>query len=171
MMRNFHPQDGSMDNARKKGITFTPPKELPDTVAACHDLIHYLFQVIQQLQAQQEEQALAVQKQALEIQTLRTQLSLNSRNSSKPPSSDGHKKRKPKKTRASSGKSSGGQPGHAGHHRALLPVSEVDDVMFCDVASPCERCGGKVRTTRGLSTSSSSRTATDSQGRYYAHNS
>ena len=46
------------------------------------------------------------------IQELKEQLNKNSKNSSKPPSSDGFKKPAPKSLRKSSGKKVGGQNGH-----------------------------------------------------------
>lgn len=58
------------------------------------------------------------------VQELENQLGQNSRNSSKPPSSDPPSvKRPPGKP---SGRKRGGQPGHKGHSRPLLPVEEVD---------------------------------------------
>src|SRR5712671_2646166 len=52
----------------------------------------------------------------------------NSQNSSKPPSSDGpHVKRKP--PRPASGRKPGGQSDHPPHQRALVPTTEVDEVI------------------------------------------
>jgi len=73
------------------------------------------------------------------IEHLEGQISKNSHNSSKPPSSDGPKApvRTPKSLRGKSGKQSGGQPGHPGH--TLLMVAEPDTIIAL-VPSVCERC-------------------------------
>ena len=55
-----------------------------------------------------------IEKLKNQINSLREQLNKNSHNSSKPPSTDGFKK-KTKSLRKPSGKKPGGQPGHAGH--------------------------------------------------------
>ena len=69
------------------------------------------------------------------IKELREQLGLNSRNSSKPPSSDGLKKLAPKSLRTPSGKKAGGQVGHRGSH--LIISSEPDEVVPPAPAACC----------------------------------
>src|SRR6478735_3340508 len=65
-----------------------------------------------------------------EVGELKARLNQSSQNSSKPPSSDGpHVKRKP--PRPPSGRNRGGQPGHRGHHRTLVPADQVDEVVVC----------------------------------------
>lgn len=72
------------------------------------------------------------------IKELESQRSKNSRNSSKPPSSDGYGTPKPKNNRGKSGKPTGGQPGHKGH--TLEQVDEPDQIIEHTV-SQCDQCG------------------------------
>lgn len=72
------------------------------------------------------------------IDELEARLKQDSGNSSKPPSSDQGRKRKPPVE--PSGRRRGGQPGHGGKTRDLVPESEVDAVVDQD-PEQCERCG------------------------------
>jgi transposase len=71
------------------------------------------------------------------VEVLREQVKRNSQNSSQPPSQD-RPDQKPVAEPAPSPRKRGGQPGHGGHHRAL--VEEVDEVV---VHKPvrCAGCG------------------------------
>src|SRR4029077_12132274 len=80
-----------------------------------------------------------IAKLEAEVQELTARLNQNSQNSSKPPSSDGpHVKRKP--PRPASGRKPGGQPGHRAHHRTLVPVEKVGEVIV-GPPTPSRRCG------------------------------
>ena len=72
------------------------------------------------------------------IAELEGQTKQNSGNSSKPPSSDLGRKRKPPVP--PSGRKPGGQPGHDGQTRAQVPAEEVDATEDRDPAT-CENCG------------------------------
>ena len=74
------------------------------------------------------------------VEYLESQLKQNSSNSSKPPSSDGLKKPKPKNLRTSTGRKSGGQPGHSG--QTLKRVDHPDKIVPLEVTS-CT-CGAHV---------------------------
>ena len=94
-------------------------------------LLEPLFELI-------EEQARRIQELEAEVATLRAQLEQNSRNSHKPPASDGYRKTPaiPKKA----GKK-GGQPGHRGH---TLRMVEVPDVIDEQAPETCTHCGSSL---------------------------
>lgn len=75
-----------------------------------------------------------------EMELLREKLNNNSNNSSLPPSQDRKKK---KKSKAKSGRSRGGQPGHPAWQRKIVPPEEVDAIVDCKPLETCD-CGGAV---------------------------
>jgi transposase len=90
--------------------------------APCHDLIEQLLQ---------------------RLNVLEERVNLNSRNSSKPPSSDGPGT-PPRTPKAQSGKRLGGQPGHQGSFRAPLPEDKLTSKVLCPPPPQCTACGGAV---------------------------
>ena len=84
-------------------------------------------------------------EQAKRISDLERQLALRQQNStttSKPPSSDGLAGRqRVRGRRLKSRRKPGGQPGHPGHHRALVPAERVDAIvdLVPDACRHCER--------------------------------
>ena len=97
----------------------------------------------------QQEQIEMLMKQAArvtvleaQVEELKRRLNVNSHNSSKPPSSDGPDT-KISNRKGGGKRKPGGQPGHEGHHRALLPVEQVDKVTGVKPCA-CEHCGRKI---------------------------
>src|SRR5207253_1158809 len=92
-----------------------------------------LIEHLQSAVAAQQEQIAAL---SARVKELDDQRQTNSRNSSKPPSSDGYS-RPPRSLRQHSGKKPGGQPGHTG--RTLQMADQPDEVI---VHSPavCAHC-------------------------------
>ncbi len=97
-------------------------------------LITLILSMQEQMLSMREQMA----KMAAEIQSLRDQLSKNSRNSGKPPSSDGYAKPQPKSLRPKGERKSGGQPGHPG--RTLEKVTDPDHIVLHPAAA-CAECG------------------------------
>jgi transposase len=81
------------------------------------------------------------------LQQVEDQLSKNSSNSGKPPSTDGYEKPAPKSRRKRSGKKSGGQPGHVGH--TLKMVEKPDETVVHSVES-CAHCQKSLRAVKAM---------------------
>jgi len=96
-----------------------------------------LLAIIQALQ----QQVRALEKQGVEqvamIQALQDQLAKNSRNSGKPPSSDGLQKPRSRSLRQKTGRRSGGQQGHQG--QTLQQVEQAEHAQVHQV-STCPHC-------------------------------
>ncbi len=93
---------------------------------------------------------LSVEAQAERLRTLEARLAAleervtqTSRTSSRPPSSDPPSV-PPRRRRTPSGRPAGGQVGHAGHGRPLLPVEQVDHVVESKPEA-CGQCGAPLR--------------------------
>lgn len=107
----------------------------PGTLEQCHQMIEALSAHNEQLR-----QRLAGQEEQMAV--LQEQLKLNSRNSSKPPSSDGPGRPNRAQRRASTRKR-GAQKGHPGAYRELLPEAAVDAIHECSPPPQCD-CGAPV---------------------------
>src|SRR5215831_14639795 len=71
------------------------------------------------------------------VHTFQEQLNQTSRNSSRPPSSDPPAHARPPRPRSK--RRRGGQPGHPGQTRTLVPVEEVDEVVVLK-PTQCRSC-------------------------------
>ena len=81
----------------------------------------------------------AVQRLEATVQHLTERLQHDSRTSSRPPSSDPPQATTKRPRRDLSGRRAGGQPGHEGQARALVPVEEVE-VVISVKPERCRRC-------------------------------
>src|SRR5437667_414317 len=95
--------------------------------------LNFLRRELERLQEKEKELADAQKKiaeQEKQITDLERQVALrkrNSTNSSEPPSSDGLAgEQRPRGRKHKSQRKPGGQPGHPGHHRPLIPTAEVN---------------------------------------------
>lgn len=87
-----------------------------------------------------------IEQLTIDVAELKAQLNQNSKNSSKPPSSDGFKKPKPKSLRKPSNKSVGGQTGHEGSGLKIQSepnetvVHEPNECAKCPNNKACNAC-------------------------------
>lgn len=108
-------------------------EQLPNTIEECHELIRFLLKKF-------DEFSHRIAALEAENRDLKERLNNNSSNSSIPPSKSLKKK---KTTRKPSSKKAGGQLGHKGHYRTLLPITQVDNLQNCALPEHCA-CGGKI---------------------------
>ena len=92
---------------------------------------------IRALEARVETLTSIVRALQEQVGTLQEQLPQTSRNSSRPPSSDPPQLPHPRRPRGK--RRRGGQPGHPGHTRTLLPVEAVDEVVVLKPEA-CSQC-------------------------------
>jgi transposase len=120
-------------------LDFSKPAPKPPSIEECHLLIDAIWAFCGTVQKEVEilkQEVLALKKQNAE---LKERLNTNSNNSSKPPSTD-IKKKKNKNHHKGSGRKPGGQPGHKGTFRKLVPVEQVDTVITCPPPGKCHDC-------------------------------
>ena len=99
--------------------------------------VNSLTMALNSLQQSFDAQTALIAQLNQTIQELKERLNKNSKNSSKPPSSDGFKKPAPKSLRKPSGKKVGGQNGHQGTHLAVITAP---DKIVKHMPSACEGC-------------------------------
>lgn len=107
-----------------------PKAEDVTSLAEAREVIRLQADIIEQLLRHTNKLGRRVEK-------LESQLATNSRNSHKPPSTDGYNKPEPKSRRKKSNRSSGGQRGHKGH--TLEQVDQPDDIkrQTLDICPEC----------------------------------
>jgi transposase len=108
------------------------PELWDQTPAAVQDYIHALEARVTALEA-------IVQRLEATLQHVTERLQQDSRTSSRPPSSDPPQAIAKRPRQVPSGRRPGGQPGHEGHTRALVPVEAVDMVRPVQ-PERCRRC-------------------------------
>lgn len=109
------------------------------TQASLNQLSHaQKDELILLLQAQVATLQAAMREMQAVVQELQSRLNKNSRNSSKPPSSDGLNKPAPKSLRVAGQNPSGGQKGHPGS--TLCQAKQADKVVIHDVPGQCQAC-------------------------------
>jgi transposase/regulator of replication initiation timing len=125
-------------------------KQLEEQITKLLNRIDQLESRVSELEA--ENAALKIENAALKAENkllkaenaeLKAKLGRSSRNSNKPPSSDGPGKGAPKNSREPSGRQSGGQPGHEG--RTKLMNLTPDKIVKLKPKTECE-CGGNIKT-------------------------
>src|SRR4030095_8983798 len=96
--------------------------------------------LVERLYAFMDQQQAQIAELRARVQALEDQLATNSRNSSKPPSSDSFTKQT-RSLRQPSGRKDGGQPGHPG---TTLPQVAVPDPTLIHVRERCGACGASL---------------------------
>lgn len=120
----IQPNEGSQETIPDQ-IPFSP-EEWAQTPPAIQAFVLSLLAQVQALEA--------------EVAALRERVNRNSHNSSRPPSSDGPEAPTKPSTQGQSGRKPGGQPGHPGTNRKLVPIEQVKESHEVKPAT-CRHCG------------------------------
>lgn len=112
-----------------------------EALAIYHAGPDVVVKVLCQLSSQVELLQKQVAELQKEVQRLKDQLAKNSRNSSKPPSSDGLKKPSPKSLRPRGKRKPGGQKGHLG---STLKMADKPDHIIVYPVNQCQLCGHRL---------------------------
>lgn len=110
---------------------FSGPPPQAKTLEEAQSIIDALWMICRQMKQQ-------INQLEHRVKSLENQINQNSSNSSKPPSSDGFQKPKPKNLRGKSGKKPGGQPGHQRHILEKHP--HPDKIIYHPNMGQCEYC-------------------------------
>lgn len=111
-------------------MNYDRTQELLDEIEGLKATVTNLMEII-------AKQSSEIAKQSKEIATLKEQLNKNSKNSSKPHSSDGYKKPNPKSLREKSDKKQGAQQGHKGNGFSVL---QAPDEIIKHIPTKCKGC-------------------------------
>jgi transposase len=135
---------------KKRARRVEPSRDARDRQA--HE-IERLKQENERLRKQLAEQDKQIADREKQIADLERQLALRQQNStttSKPPSSDGLAGRQRERgRRLKSRRKAGGQPGHPGHHRELVPIERVETIVDV-VPETCRRCDHRLHARHGV---------------------
>ena len=120
--------------ARKSDI---PPELLNEMTPAVRVFVEGLLFRIAESQKRNAE----LDKRVAELEA---KLATNSRNSSKPPSTEHPHAKPPPPKKPKSKRKPGGQRGHQKFERELIPTDQCEDVVPCK-PDQCRGCGKKLR--------------------------
>jgi hypothetical protein len=121
-------------SSSQSGISISLSRE--DILAVYEEGPEAVVALVQTLCSITNKQAARIAELEERVKSLEDQINKNSRNSSKPPSTDPF--RKIKGQRKPSGKSVGGQKGHKGH---TLEMADNPDHLIVHPVIKCESCG------------------------------
>ena len=115
---------------------------LPELTQLSHAQKDELIRTLWPLQQQVHDLMAQIVVMQSSIKQLEGRLALNSKNSSKPPSSDGLNKPAPKSLRVAGQRPTGGQKGHPGS--TLSQVAQPDTIVVHGVPDQCQACQSKL---------------------------
>jgi transposase len=109
------------------------PKEIQDAIKKLPEESQLVIKAIMLIYESRIEQLEA------RIKELEDQISKNSRNSSKPPSTDEFDKPSPKSQRKKTGRKIGGQEGHKGHNLKMVESPDKEQLHKVEVCACCQK--------------------------------